>query len=45
MTECVQLLDFVPSTDVYGNELLIHTGLLSELTERLSALVRHRGAP
>ena len=43
-TEFVQLLDFVPSTGVYGNELLTHTGLLSELTERFSALVRHRGA-
>ena len=42
-TEFVQLLDFVPSTGVYENELLIHAGLLAQLTERFSALVRHRG--
>ncbi|HEV7687738.1 MAG TPA: hypothetical protein VGQ80_14280, partial [Acidimicrobiia bacterium] len=31
-TEFVQLLDFVPSRGVYENEILIHAGLLSELT-------------
>ena len=42
-TEFVQLLDFVPSRGVYQNEILIHAGLLSELTERFSSLVRYRG--
>jgi hypothetical protein len=43
-TEFVQLLDFVPSRGVYENEILIHAGLLSELTERFSSLVRYRGS-
>jgi hypothetical protein len=42
-TEFVQLLDFVPSRGVYANEILIHAGLLSELTDRFSSLVRYRG--
>ncbi len=42
-TEFVQLLDFIPSRGVYENEILIHAGLLSELTERFSSLLRHRG--
>jgi len=43
-TEFVQLLDFVPSRGVYENEILIHAGLLSELTEWFSLVLRHRGA-
>ena len=43
-TEFVQLLDFVPSRGVYENEILIHAGLLSKLTERFSSLVRYRGS-
>lgn len=42
-TEFVQLLDFVPSRGVYENEMLIHAGLLSELTGSFSSLVHHRG--
>ena len=42
-TEFVQLLDFVPSRGVYENEILIHAGLLSALTEWLKDLTRHRG--
>ena len=42
-TEFVQLLDFVPSRGVYENEILIHAGLLSELTGSFSSLVHHRG--
>lgn len=44
-TEFVQLLDFVPSRGVYENEILIHAGLLSELTGWFSSLVRYRGQP
>ena len=40
--EFVQLLDFVPSRGIYENEILIHAGLLSELTGCFSSLVRHR---
>ena len=43
-TEFVQLLDFVPSRGVYENEILIHAGLLSELTGWFSSLVRYRGS-
>ena len=43
-TEFVQLLDFVPSRGVYENEILIHAGLLSELTERFASLVRYRSS-
>ena len=43
-TEFVQLLDFIPSRGIYENEILIQAGLLSELTERFSSLLRHRGS-
>lgn len=42
-TEFVQLLDFVPSTGTYENELLIQARLLPDLADRFSSLVRYRG--
>ncbi len=42
-TEYVQLLDFVPSTGAYGNEVLIEARLLPDLAERFSSLARYRG--
>ncbi|MGH8992071.1 MAG: hypothetical protein ACRDZ7_11210 [Acidimicrobiia bacterium] len=42
-TEYVQLLDYVPSTGTYENEVLIEARLLPDLADRFSSLVRYRG--
>ena len=41
-TEFIQLLDFVPSTGAYENEMLIQARLLPDLADRFSSLVRYR---